>query len=180
MTTDDRGCGMAWDFDNMLQSFAANNVLDLKNATYEYDAIGRRVAKNVAQSNGGVAVVQVFANSGLQTIACTSPIYPELIYIFGSYIDDCIATHAHVDGTLCFHYTNDQYSPIAATSTAAVIYERYHYSAYGNQATIEAANGSSLTGASQSDLTAGGWLVCCDLSGSVVFRFRSCRGIREA
>ncbi|MBL8814203.1 MAG: hypothetical protein JNM43_28805 [Planctomycetaceae bacterium] len=47
MTTDDRGCGMTWDYDNMLQSFAGSGVPEIKNATYESDAIGRRVAKSI-------------------------------------------------------------------------------------------------------------------------------------
>ncbi len=33
ITTDGRGTNMAWDFDNMLQSFAANNVADLRDAS---------------------------------------------------------------------------------------------------------------------------------------------------
>ena len=44
---------MTWDFDDMLQSFIANGVSGLSNATYEYDAIGRRVAKNVISSGNG-------------------------------------------------------------------------------------------------------------------------------
>ena len=71
MTTDDRGCGMTWDFDNMLQSFAANGVTDLKNATYEYDAIGRRVAKNVGETGG--TKTTVFVQAGKQVPGDTTP-----------------------------------------------------------------------------------------------------------
>lgn len=92
MTTDDRGCGMAWDFDNMLQSFAANGVTDLKNATYEYDAIGRRVAKNVAETGG--TQTTVFVQAGQQVTCEYTPGNAttdcDRKYAYGTYIDEVL------------------------------------------------------------------------------------------
>jgi hypothetical protein len=51
MTTDERGCIMTWDFDNMLATFDENGVSGLSDATYEYDAIGRRIAKTVTDTS---------------------------------------------------------------------------------------------------------------------------------
>ena len=51
MTQDNRGASFSFDADNMLSAFAANGVASLQNATYAYDALGRRVSKTVAAAN---------------------------------------------------------------------------------------------------------------------------------
>ena len=92
ITTDDRGCGMTWDFDNMLQSFAANGVTGLKDATYTYDAIGRRVSKAVIE-NGGTETT-LFVQAG-QQVACeytpgTATTDCDRKYAYGMYIDEVL------------------------------------------------------------------------------------------
>lgn len=62
LTQDDRGTSMTYDADNMLGAFNANSVTGLKDANYHYDALGRRVAKTVAQTGGDVTTVYVLAN----------------------------------------------------------------------------------------------------------------------
>lgn len=135
MTLDDRGCGMTWDFDNMMQSFAANGVTDLKNATYEYDAIGRRVAKNVAET--GDTATTVFVQAGHQ-VACeytptNSTTKCDRKYVYGKYIDE-VLQFVNREGTSEAQYwlhQNRQYSAYSVTSTIGVVTESYRYNSCG-------------------------------------------------
>ncbi|MBL8813064.1 MAG: hypothetical protein JNM43_23045 [Planctomycetaceae bacterium] len=149
MTTDDRGCGMTWDFDNMLQSFAANGVTDLKNATYEYDAIGRRVAKNVAETGG--TQTTVFVQAG-QQVTCeytpgNSTADCDRKYAYGSYIDEVLN---YVDATPApevryWLNQNRQYSNYTTTGIAGTVIERLRYDACGKQS-AHAPDGTALSG----------------------------------
>jgi RHS repeat-associated protein len=91
LTQDDRGATMAWDFDNKLNSFAANGAVGLSDATYQYDALGRRVAKSVAQS-GGATLTTVFTYAGDQVLAEYAKGHPvtdpDKTYVYGEYIDE--------------------------------------------------------------------------------------------
>ena len=136
MTLDDRGTGMAWDFDNMLQTFSANGVSGLSNATYEYDAIGRRVAKNVAQSGGGTATT-VFVQAGQQVTCEYAPGNAvtdcDRKYAYGTYIDEVLN---FIDATAAsevryWTHSNRQYSVYTETTAAGTATEFYRYDLYG-------------------------------------------------
>lgn len=130
MTTDDRGCGMTWDFDNMLQSFAANGVTDLKNATYEYDAIGRRVAKNVAETGGTQTTVFVQAGQALAATYDSETLNPNM-RIYATYLDDAICVIS--SQTSQYYCTDTQYSVVAITTQVGEVAVRYSYSKHGVQ-----------------------------------------------
>lgn len=135
MTIDDRGCTMVWDGDNMLQNFAANGVANLKNATYEYDAIGRRVAKNVAETGG--AQTTLFVQAGQQVTCEYTPgnasTNCDRKYAYGTYIDEVLN---YVDATAAAEARywlsqNRQYSVYATLTIAGAVAELYRFDAYG-------------------------------------------------
>ncbi|MBL8813056.1 MAG: hypothetical protein JNM43_23005, partial [Planctomycetaceae bacterium] len=137
MTTDDRGCGMTWDFDNMLQSFAANGVTDLKNATYEYDAIGRRVAKNVAETGG--THTTVFVQAGQQVTCEYTPGNAatdcDRKYAYGTYIDEVLN---YVDATPATEIRywlmqNRQWSTYSTIASDGNATSRWFYSRHGER-----------------------------------------------
>ncbi|HBC64175.1 MAG TPA: hypothetical protein DC058_23535 [Planctomycetaceae bacterium] len=135
MTTDDRGCGMTWDFDNMLQSFAANGVTDLKNATYEYDAIGRRVAKNVAETGG--TQTTVFVQAGQQVTCEYTPGNAttdcDRKYAYGSYIDDVLSfvdAKAPADVRYWLH-KNRQFNTHSVTDNTGFTIQWYQHDSHG-------------------------------------------------
>ncbi|MFO0975979.1 MAG: RHS repeat-associated core domain-containing protein [Planctomycetaceae bacterium] len=140
MTTDERGCNMTWDFDNMLQSFAANGVTDLKNATYEYDAIGRRVAKNVAETGG--TQTTVFVQAGQQVTCEYTPGNAttdcDRKYAYGTYIDEVLN---YVDATAAAEVRywlsqNRQYSVYSSVTAGGITAELYQYDSYGNELSV--------------------------------------------
>jgi len=148
ITTDDRGCGMAWDLDNMLQSFAANGVTELKDASYEYDAIGRRVAKNVAETGG--TQITLFVQTGQQVVCEYTPGKAvtdcDRKYAYGAYIDD-VLTYIDFTGASEIEYSlsaNRQFSVYSTTTTAGTVLEFYQYYANG-ELTVVDGSGAAIT-----------------------------------
>ena len=137
MTTDDRGCNMAWDFDNMLESFSANGVTGLSNSTYEYDAIGRRVAKAVAQTTGGTATT-LFVQAG-QQVTCeyspgNAPMDCDWKYAYGRYIDETlfqVNAKLLTDAYFWGHF-NRQYSIVATSDVSALVHRYMRYARFGS------------------------------------------------
>ena len=147
MTTDDRGCGMAWDFDNMLQSFAASGVTGLKDATYEYDVIGRRVVKNVAESGG--TQTTLFVQAG-QQVACeytlASPITDcDRQFTYGSYIDETLFFDDRVTATPYYFQHNRQYNTYALTDVSAAVSKMYRYDSHGRHKAVSPSGASGTS-----------------------------------
>jgi len=150
MTTDDRGCGMSWDFDNMLQSFVANGVTGLKNATYEYDAIGRQVATIVTPSSGAVTRT-VVVQAGFRPVAAFNLIEGssniDAKTVFGTYLDEVLAS---IDATSLLEIKrwinqDRHYSPLAISSADTTTVVQFAYQAYGDrQAAPNTANETYL------------------------------------
>jgi RHS repeat-associated protein len=138
MTTDDRGCNMAWDFDNMMQSFNANGVTGLSNATYDYDAIGRRVAKNVAQPAGGTATT-LFVQAGQQVTCEYTPGNAatdcDRKYAYGAYIDEAITVvNAPFANEVRYWLHQDrQYNTHIISAIDAQCASLYSYSPFGKR-----------------------------------------------
>ena len=117
---------MTWDFDNRLSSADVDNDA-IDDVSYEFDALGRRVARDDGTTT------TVFVQNGRQTIAdytsgtaATSPTYT---YIYASYIDEPVMRGG--TGGLRYYHRNQQYSVTALTNGSGGIEERYAYSAYG-------------------------------------------------
>ena len=123
----------------MLQSFAANGVTDLKNATYEYDAAGRRIRATVMQSDGGSTSTS-FVSAGHQVlfeyIRSSSGNESRTKYTYGTQIDEVLRMTDCVDTTTDVSYwlqQNKQSSPYSLSNSSGGVCERYRYDAYGKR-----------------------------------------------
>lgn len=143
ITSDDRGTNLAWDFDNMFETFGANSVLDLKDADYTYDAIGRRVSKAVRQPDAS-AKTTLFIHAGQQVTCEYAPASTtsnsDRKYIYANYTDDpllFVHTNATIDMKYYVH-RNRQYSIYSVTDEAGLAMEYYGYSPNGAHETVSA------------------------------------------
>jgi RHS repeat-associated protein len=106
---------------------------------YEFDALGRRVARDDGTQD------TIFVQVGQQTIADyvsgTAAASPEYTYAWGSYIDELIL-RTEPSGTDLYYHRNQQYSTYAITNSSGSIQERYTYSPYG-ELTITDASGTT-------------------------------------
>ncbi len=126
-----------WDYDNKMKSadIDGNGSADV---SFEYDALGRRVAR----TQGASAVVYFQVDQ--QTIcdyprggAAASPTYR---YYWGSYIDELIARKATgTGGAVLFAHRNQQYSIYAYSNSSGDVVERIAYTAYGQPTFMNAA-----------------------------------------
>ncbi len=126
-----------WDYDNKMKSadIDGNGSADV---LFEYDALGRRVAR----TQGADAVVYFQVDQ--QTIcdyprggAAASPTYR---YFWGSYIDELIARKATgTGGAVLFAHRNQQYSIYAYSNSSGAVVERIAYTAYGQPTFMNAA-----------------------------------------
>jgi RHS repeat-associated protein len=116
-----------WDFDNRMKSADTDND-STADVFYEFDALGRRVARNDGTQD------TIFVQVGQQTIADyvsgTAAASPEYIYAWGSYIDELLL-RTEPSGTDLHYHRNQQYSTYAVTNSSGSIQERYAYSPYG-------------------------------------------------
>lgn len=137
MTTDDRGTGMTWDFDNMMQQFAANGVTSLMDATYEYDAVGRRIFKSLIPADAPIQST-VFVHADQRVIceysASSQTANCDRKFAHGTYIDDllCFVDATTSEESRYWPHQNRQWSTYSNTSQTGQIDDRYSYSANGD------------------------------------------------
>ena len=128
-----------WDQDNRMSSADVDND-GTADVSYQFDALGRRVARTA--DNATIIYVQV----GQQTIADyasgSTPQAPSYTYYYASYIDEPVM-RAGV-GQLRYYHRTQQYSITALTDSSGNVTERYAYPAYGTP-TITDGVGATLT-----------------------------------
>lgn len=153
-----------WNFDNQLRGADTNGSSGSLEVTFEYDALGRRVARS--HSSGNV----VYVHAGQQVIADyargTAAASPSYRYVYADYVDEPILRHTGTGTTLpttgdnaLYYHRNQQYSIVGLTNAAGTLVERYSYTAYGTLS-IYAANGtvrSSSTYANRYTYTGREW-----------------------
>ena len=124
------GDSLTWDLDNRLTDVGSN-------ASFEYDALGRRVKLTEGSST------QVLVCPNAQLIAMydsgAAPLSPERIFIYGSYIDEPLMMKA--GSTKSYYSRNQQFSITALTDDSGQLVERYAYDAYGNTITMSPTGG---------------------------------------
>ncbi|MBX3416803.1 MAG: hypothetical protein KF851_04305 [Pirellulaceae bacterium] len=117
---------LSWDFDNRLKGADTDGNPATLEVTYEFDALGRRVARNGPSGN------VVYVQSGKQTIADYArgavASSPSFRYVYGSYIDEPILRHGGTSSTLptsgtslVYYHRNQQYSIVALTNHSGAI-----------------------------------------------------------
>ncbi len=136
LTSQASSLSLTWDYDNKLKSADIDNNASA-DVTFEYDALGRRVAR----TEGSSAVVYFQADQ--QTIAD----YPRggaastatYRYVFASYIDEPVVRKTTgSSGTVFYFHRNQQYSILALTDSSGNVSERYAYTAYGQPTFLNA------------------------------------------
>ncbi len=144
-----------WNFDNQLRGADTHGSAGSLEVTFEYDALGLRVARS--HSSGNV----VYVHAGQQVVAddargavTSSPTY-RYVYAdclcYAGYVDEPILRHTGTTTNLpttgdnaLYYHRNQQYSIVGLTNAAGTLVERYTYSAYGTLG-IYAANGTVRT-----------------------------------
>jgi RHS repeat-associated protein len=130
------GDSLTWDLDNRLTDVGTN-------ASFEYDALGRRVS----MTEGSSTTTLVCPNAQLIAMydSGASATSPQRIFVYGSYIDEPLMMKA--GSTESYYSRNQQFSITALTDSSGVVKERYAYDAHG-RTTIMAPNGSLRTSSS--------------------------------
>src|SRR6056297_1058378 len=124
-----------WDFENKLTTadVGSDSTID---ATYKWDALGRRV-----YSDDGTSAY-VYVQVGQQTIADygagIAASTPRYRYVYASYIDEPVLRYEPSATETLYYHRNQQYSIIALTDNTGSITERYAYSAYGEPVFVSA------------------------------------------
>jgi RHS repeat-associated protein len=126
---------LSWDYDNKLK-FADIDNNGSVDVSFQYDALGRRVART------GTSGSFVYFQVDQQTIADygigDAPTIPLYRYVYGSYIDEPVVRKgAGTSGTIHYYHRNQQYSVYAITSSIGTIAERYAYTAYGQPTILD-------------------------------------------
>lgn len=121
LTQDDRGSLLAYDADNMLNQFGANNAPNLKDATYHYDALGRRVSKSVitpaSGNNPASTTTTTFVLAGQQVICEYTSVDGTAAALstrttYGTYIDEPLVLLSNLNNqpSTLYYHQNRQYS----------------------------------------------------------------------
>lgn len=153
LTIDDHNLGLAWDPENRLVKAGTPTVqgdgsvtVDPTIALYSYDALGRRLAKTVANGvTGAPAGTTYFVHDGAQVVvefreSSTQALAATVGYAHGSYVDEValvVSFGPAVSGqlpTIANRYyllANHLYSPAAAVDNSGNVVEHYKYDAYG-------------------------------------------------
>ncbi len=131
-----------WDFDNKMKSadIDGNGSPDV---TFEFDALGRRVART--QGSDAVIYYQVDQQTIADYPRCGAAASPTYRYFWASYIDELIARKAtgSAESSYLRIATNSIPSSPSATPPRPVV-ERISYTAYG-QPTFTNATGTTLS-----------------------------------
>jgi RHS repeat-associated protein len=112
---------------------------DVTSAAYAYDALGRRISKTVD------GVTTVFICDGAQVIEERVFGYgqngtpPSALYVYGSYVDEPIATIDPVLSDVLYYHGDHRYSVQAITDSSGSVVERYAYTPYGEMVVLDAA-----------------------------------------
>lgn len=144
VTVDQRGAVHGWNSHNMLTSFQLNGPTSQVSASYRYDALDRRVAKEV---DGNVTY---FVHSGWQIVASTIDGVSFRKFAYAAFPDDSIA-FVEVDNSVYWTHNNHRFDVYAITDANGQVVQRNSYGPFG-EFRGHAADGSPLE-ASQCLLT---------------------------
>jgi RHS repeat-associated protein len=92
---------------------------------YKYDALGRRIEKNV----GGTITQFLYDGSRvIEELDVDGTL--DASYVYGRYIDEVIQMNR--GGTEYYYHTDDMYNVMVVTDATGTVVERYDYDDYGN------------------------------------------------
>jgi len=164
LTRDHRGYEYEYDYENRMilvkKPLGAGFVAV---ATFEYDALGRRIEKVDAIAGTTTRYYYDDQRVAVQTLVSGGVETDDRYFVFGNYIDETLLMHA---GAADLYYAHDHlYSPVALFAANGTVAERYEYDAYGQvqvlapnyelRTTSLYANAYSFTGRELDTLDAG-------------------------
>ena len=131
-----RSRSITYDYKNQMVEHNNNKTGIL--AIYKYDALGRRISKEVTDS-GSPAITLFFYHDWQVCEEQDEVNTTEATYVYGLYIDEIL--NMQRDKADYFYHTDDLYNVFAISHSTASIVERYEYDDYGkpqifNQAAI--------------------------------------------
>jgi RHS repeat-associated protein len=171
LTQDDAGIGFSWDFDNLLSQseVPASPAKGTPGThTYQYDALGRRVAKvvNDATDPMSIATTTTVYFSLLKALPPLSTLGGQVIaeyengtlareYVHGEYVDEPLAMIDRTDlgstssGTdeLFYYHHNRVFNVAGLSDSSGNIAELYAYTPYGDVLTFNGSLGALTTSA---------------------------------
>ena len=115
---------LSYDANDQLQQVTTRGMMPTTIATYRYDAIGRRIEKNV----GGTITRYYYAGQQIveERDGADST---QAFYTYGDYIDEPLTMDR--GGARYYYQANRLYSTYLLTDTTGAIAERYTYTPYG-------------------------------------------------
>ena len=122
---------LSYDANDQLQQVTTRGMMPTTIATYRYDAIGRRIEKNV----GGTITRYYYAGQQIveERDGADST---QAFYTYGDYIDEPLTMDR--GGARYYYQANRLYSTYLLTDTTGAIAERYTYTPYGVATTFTA------------------------------------------
>lgn len=110
--------------------------------TYQYDALGRRIARTVAPD--GTPVRTEFYYDGPQIIEERNGAGSvQATYVYGRYVDEVLSMQR--GGNDCYYHQDDLYNVMAVTDDTGAALERYEYGEFGEPSFFDG-SGSSIGG----------------------------------
>ena len=148
MTSDADGYLYYYDYENRIISIRKGDgdATPTVVATFEYDALGRRIAK----SAGGSSTLYYY-NDRWQVLNEHNGTGFSNRYIYGNYIDEVLQMN---NGSDDYYYAHSHlFSPTALIDSTGTVVERYEYDAYG-KATVYTDDGTDNIWLTSDDTTA--------------------------
>ena len=97
-------------------------------STYAYDALGRRISKEIAE-NSQPSTVNFFYADWQVCEEQNETNATQTTYVYGLYIDEVL--NMQRSGTDSYYHTDDLYNVMAVTSSSGSVVELYEYDDYG-------------------------------------------------
>ncbi len=132
---------LQWDYKNRLRSVIRKADGELV-AVYAYDALNRRVRKDVSNSTVANGITDYYYDSWQVVEERDLSDTLQHQYVYGIYIDETLILDRNLNGNSdatevedqrLFYHESAHYSPYALTNVEGVVVEGYQYGAYGDQ-----------------------------------------------
>jgi|GEM_PF-2166430 len=147
---DDRGYRYSYDYENRLSKVEKpDGAGDWQTvATFEYDALGRRIRKISYDSVPSVATLYYYDPDWRCLEERDGSDVLQRSFVYGNYIDEVLVMTVPGSPPTDYYYLQDHlYSPVGLLASNGTVVERYEYDAYGTVHIMDASYGSRTASA---------------------------------
>jgi RHS repeat-associated protein len=144
LTRDHRGYLYEYDMENRLTKVSRSDSTVV--ATFEYDALGRRIEKVDAIAGTTTRYYYDDQRVAIQTLVSGGVESDDRYFVFGNYIDEVLLMRTAA-GTDTYYGHDHLYSTVVLFAANGSVVERYEYDAYGQVQILS--SGFSVLGSSQ-------------------------------